>query len=102
MWRQELGDGVGRVITDFYTDSTIRAWYKSYVTALVQRNNTITGVMYRDDPTILAWELINEPTVPADDSGDILAVSPGWLVHVLHVVRVYDKQEMWDTCSINS
>jgi mannan endo-1,4-beta-mannosidase len=75
-WRQSLGDGVGRSIVDFYTDDIIKAWYQQYVSLLVLRNNTITGVLYRDDPTILAWELINEPSVPADDTGQVLAVGP--------------------------
>lgn len=73
-WRQQLGDGVGRSILDFYKDPIIRSWYKFYVSSLVLRNNTITGVLYRDDPTILAWELINEPSAPADDTGQTVAV----------------------------
>jgi len=28
---------------------------------LLQRRNSRTGQLYRDDPTILAWDLINEP-----------------------------------------
>jgi hypothetical protein len=31
-------------------------------------------VSYKDDPTILAWELINEPRCPSDPSGDTLQV----------------------------
>jgi mannan endo-1,4-beta-mannosidase len=45
---------------DFFTDATMRGWYRSWVTALAGRVNTVTGVAYRDDPTIFAWELGNE------------------------------------------
>jgi hypothetical protein len=38
----------------------------------VTRVNSVTGVAYRDDPTIFAWELINEPRVPQDSSGNVL------------------------------
>jgi hypothetical protein len=48
--------------------------YKNFLTALVTRVNTITGVAYRDDPTIFAWELINEPRVPSDPSSNVLHV----------------------------
>jgi mannan endo-1,4-beta-mannosidase len=45
----------------FYTDPRIRQDYKNWVSTLANRTNSITGVKYRDDPAILAWELANEP-----------------------------------------
>lgn len=42
---------------------------------LLTRKNSITGVEYRNDPTIFAWELINEPRCYTDISGDTLQVS---------------------------
>jgi uncharacterized protein (TIGR03437 family) len=44
----------------FYTDATIRGWFRNYVSMLLNRTNSVTGVRYKDDPTILAWELGNE------------------------------------------
>lgn len=41
---------------------------------IVNRRNSITGVLYRDDPTIMAWDLANEPYVLGDASGDVLKV----------------------------
>lgn len=46
---------------DFYTDATIRGWFKNWISTLLNRTNSITGVKYKDDPTILSWELANEP-----------------------------------------
>ncbi len=46
---------------DFYTDQTIRQWYKDWIAHVLNRVNTFTGVRYKDDPTIMAWELANEP-----------------------------------------
>jgi len=45
----------------FYTDPQIKQWYKDWVTYLLNRTNTITGVAYKDEPTIAIWELANEP-----------------------------------------
>jgi mannan endo-1,4-beta-mannosidase len=45
----------------FYTDSSVRKAYESWIDHLVHRKNTINGLVYRDDPTIFAWELANEP-----------------------------------------
>lgn len=46
---------------DFYTDQRIRGWYQDYIAHLLDHTNSITGVKYSDDPTIMTWELANEP-----------------------------------------
>lgn len=46
---------------DFYTDPVIRDWYKAWISYVLERKNTLTGVAYKDDPTIALWELGNEP-----------------------------------------
>jgi mannan endo-1,4-beta-mannosidase len=46
---------------DFYTDPAIRGWYQAYVSHLLNHVNSLTGIAYKDDPTIMAWELANEP-----------------------------------------
>ncbi len=45
----------------FYTDPLIRRWFTSWIAHLLNRTNTLTGVQYKDDPTIMMWELANEP-----------------------------------------
>lgn len=59
--------------SDFYTNETIKEWYKNYVYMLLNRTNTVTGVKYQDEPTILAWELGNELRNPSGRSDDLLA-----------------------------
>jgi mannan endo-1,4-beta-mannosidase len=44
----------------FYTNPETRRLYREHVEKLATRRNTITGVLYRDDPTIFGWELMNE------------------------------------------
>ncbi len=51
----------GKYHDEFYTDPIIRQWYKAYVEHVLNRINTHTGVAYKDEPTIMAWELANEP-----------------------------------------
>jgi len=46
---------------DFYRDLRIREAYKSYASQILNRENTVTGRVYKDEPSILAWELANEP-----------------------------------------
>ncbi|MCA1574232.1 MAG: cellulase family glycosylhydrolase, partial [Acidobacteria bacterium] len=44
----------------FYTNETTRRLYREHLEKVATRRNTVTGVLYRDDPTIFGWELMNE------------------------------------------
>ena len=46
---------------DFWTDKAAIKLYKKNSERITGRVNTLTGIAYKDDPTILAWNLINEP-----------------------------------------
>jgi mannan endo-1,4-beta-mannosidase len=44
----------------FYTNEDTRRLYREHLEKLATRRNTVTGILYRDDPTIFGWELMNE------------------------------------------
>lgn len=44
----------------FYTNAETRHLYREHVARIVLRRNTVTGIVYRDDPTIFGYELMNE------------------------------------------
>lgn len=46
---------------DFFTDRYCKKFYRSHVSAVLLRVNSINGRTYKDDPTIMAWNLMNEP-----------------------------------------
>lgn len=48
-------------VNKFYADEAAQKLYKAHALKVMNRKNTITGVVYKDDPTILAWEPVNEP-----------------------------------------
>jgi mannan endo-1,4-beta-mannosidase len=48
-------------VTRFYSNPVAVGYYHNFVRMLVQRKNSLTKKKYRDDPTIMAWQLANEP-----------------------------------------
>jgi mannan endo-1,4-beta-mannosidase len=44
----------------FYTNQTARRLYREHLEKIATRRNSVTGVLYRDDPTIFGYELMNE------------------------------------------
>ena len=53
--------GGSLVHEDFFTDERVKQLYKGRVSTILNRVNSINGRAYKDDPTIFAWDLINEP-----------------------------------------
>ena len=53
----------------FYTTRSIRNCYKAWARHVIRRRNPYTGLRYNEDPTIMAWELANEPRNRSDKSG---------------------------------
>jgi len=52
-WANKQGD------LDFFTDPRIVGAVKKHIDAVLEHRNAITGVLYKDDPTIMAWENCN-------------------------------------------
>jgi len=75
---------------DFYTQPTIRQWYKDYLRTLLNRINTVTQIPYKNEPTILAWELANEPR-SSDPSGGIVY---NWLAEMSRYVKSIDANHL--------
>lgn len=74
----------------FYSDPTIVHAYKDWIAHVVGRKNSITGTAYRDDPTIFAWELGNEPRCTNSGAFDHAAdCQPAMVTHWADDVSAY-------------
>ncbi len=54
-------DAFQTYVAQFYTNEDAMRLADDTIRRLVLRTNTVTGQSYRDDPTIMAWQLANEP-----------------------------------------
>ncbi|MEX0721676.1 MAG: hypothetical protein WD059_13470 [Balneolaceae bacterium] len=50
----------GGAMSTFINGAEQQRLYKEYISMLLNRVNTVTGVAYKDEPAIFAWEIINE------------------------------------------
>uniref|UniRef100_A0A0A9GJ14 mannan endo-1,4-beta-mannosidase n=1 Tax=Arundo donax TaxID=35708 RepID=A0A0A9GJ14_ARUDO len=58
---------------------------------MLTRVNTYTNVMYKDDPTIFAWELMNEPRCTSDPTGNRLQA---WIQEMAFHVKSIDPDHL--------
>ncbi|CAL5055953.1 unnamed protein product [Urochloa decumbens] len=89
-WAREQGHTLNSD-DDFFTNSVTKGFYKNHVKAVLTRVNKLTGVAYKDDPTIFAWELMNEPRCQSDLSGRTLQA---WIAEMAGYVKSLDPNHM--------
>lgn len=91
-WAQELGLS-GLKKDDFYTNETLKGWYKDYVNGLLNHTNPYTGRKLKDEPSVFAWELANEPRCNSDAQckDDILY---NWAKEMSEYVKSIDPNHM--------
>ena len=75
---------------DFYTRPNCKEWYRNHVLKVLTRVNSVNGRTYKDDPTILAWELANEAR--ARTAG--LAVLNAWMQEMSGYIKSIDSNHL--------
>jgi hypothetical protein len=68
----------------FWTDPQIKADYKATLRYVLSRTNTVTGVPYRDDKAILAWQFGNE----------MHSATPEWLAEMAAYLKQLDPHHL--------
>ncbi|KAE8695158.1 hypothetical protein F3Y22_tig00110733pilonHSYRG00247 [Hibiscus syriacus] len=58
---------------------------------IMSRYNSFTGIHYKDDPTIMAWELMNEPRCTSDPSGRTIQA---WIMEMASHVKSIDRNHL--------
>jgi mannan endo-1,4-beta-mannosidase len=82
----------------FYGHREANAAYRRYIAMLIERENSFTGVRYRDDPTIMAWQLGNEPRPGVGESGQKnLPAFTKWVGETADFIRSLDPNHLIST-----
>lgn len=78
---------------DFYTNETIKGWYKDYIKTLLNHTNYYTGEKLMDSEAVFSWELSNEPRCTVDEfcKDDILY---NWAKEMSAYVKSIDPYHM--------
>ncbi|KAL9253597.1 Mannan endo-1,4-beta-mannosidase 7-like protein [Drosera capensis] len=76
---------------DFFSNSVVKGYYKNHIKTVLNRYNRVTGVVYKNDPTIMAWELMNEPRCTSDPSGRTIQA---WISETAAFVKSIDRNHL--------
>lgn len=83
----------------FYTNEPAQKLFQNYINQLINRTNTITGIQYKNDPTIMAWELANEPRPGPDgvDDSAHIEILASWVDSTAAFIRSIDANHLVTT-----
>jgi mannan endo-1,4-beta-mannosidase len=85
----------------FYAKQEAVALYRDYVSTIVGRRNSVTGALYRDDPTIMSWQLANEPRPGGSDAfgRSNLPAFYAWTKETARLIKSLDANHLVSTGS---
>jgi mannan endo-1,4-beta-mannosidase len=89
------------MVSGFYSSAPAVSLYHDYVRALVTRTNSITGVAYANDPTIMSWQLANEPRPGGSDAIGLrqLPAYLAWIGATARLIKSLDPDHLVSTGS---
>lgn len=96
-WYVDSRLGTGQPQYKFYSDTAVKQDFKNYISTMLNRTNTYTGVKYKDDPYVFAWELANEPrnqSLTTNDNGDMML---NWINEMGAFIKGIDPNHMLAT-----
>ena len=84
--REDYAAWRGKTADEFWTDRQIIEDFKQTVKYVINRRNTVTGTLYKDDKAVFAWETGNELFAPYS-----------WTKEIAALIKSEDKNHLvWD------
>jgi mannan endo-1,4-beta-mannosidase len=79
------------IVSKFYSCNVCKTAYNEHVGVIVNRTNKLNKKRYIDDPTIMAWELANEPRPMRPNANDDYKK---WIADVAAMIKKKDKNHL--------
>ncbi|MCC6453083.1 MAG: cellulase family glycosylhydrolase, partial [Acidobacteria bacterium] len=89
--RKPSWDELRDTVKEFYTCSPCIAAYQTQAAKVISRRNSITRVEYVNDPTIMAWEIANEPRPMRPAANDVYVK---FLKDTAALIRTLDSKHL--------
>ena len=83
-------------VKQYMQSDSAKALFANYVDDMVTRTNRYTNVKYTDDPTIMSWQIGNEPRAFSDDNKEAFAE---WMASVAAQIKSLDSNHLVSTGS---
>ena len=103
------GGGIGQYLAwlqqsdpqKFFTDPKVIAAYETHIDAVLNHRNEMTGVRYKDDPTIMAWENCNMCGIFTELTHGNLSEVAAWSETIGAHIKAIDTRHLYlDTSGI--
>lgn len=92
----ELAGWRGKHGPAYFTDPQLKQDLKDLISDVLNRRNTVSGLLYKDDPAILAWQAANEPDVYFVERGkpNDEALIAEWNLEVATFIKSIDHNHL--------
>lgn len=84
-------DAYMRFVSKFASSSRAHTLYYNYIKFILGRTNRYTHRKYTDDPTVMSWQIGNEPRAFSNDSKQPFVL---WLREASTLIRSLDKHHL--------
>jgi len=88
----------GKPKGSFWTDEEVKADFRHFLDFILNRKNTVNGIIYKDDPAILCWQLGNEfGSYPGDRGLKYEEWSPkilDWCIEMAAYIKKVDPNHL--------